>query len=56
MEGQWKLDLVASFALANDAMKQEITKAGLTEEQFIIRALSALSAKKVDERIFSPPL
>jgi hypothetical protein len=53
---QWKLDLVASFDLANAAMKHEITTSGLTEEQFIIRLLRVLSSKKVDERIFSPPL
>lgn len=52
---QWKLDLVASFALANAAMKQEITKSGLTEEEFIIRVLRMLSSKEVDEGIFSPP-
>ena len=53
--GQWKLDLAGSFALANDAMKHEITRSGMTEEQFILQALSMLSGKKVDERIFSPP-
>ena len=54
--GQWKLDLVGSFALANAAMKQEITNAGLTEEQFIIQALRMVSSREVDERIFSPPM
>jgi hypothetical protein len=54
--GQWKLDLVASFQLANDAMGQEITKSGLTEEQFIVRVLGMLSSKEIDERIFSEPL
>lgn len=55
--GQWKLDLVASFELGRMAMNQEIAKSGLTEEQFIIRALGVLSSKKVDEeQIFSPPL
>jgi hypothetical protein len=53
--GQWKLDLVASFGLANEAMKQEIKKSGMTEEQFIIRALNMLSSKEVDDRVFSPP-
>jgi hypothetical protein len=54
--GQWKLNLLASFEIANFAMKQEVTKSGLTEEQFIIRTLNALSSKEVDERIFSGPL
>lgn len=52
---EWKLDLAASFALANSAMKQEIAKSGLTEEQFIIRALNLLSSTAVDDRIFAPP-
>ena len=54
--GQWKLNLLASFAVARDMMKQEVAKSGLTEEQFIVQAIGALSSKKVDERIFSPPL
>jgi hypothetical protein len=53
--GEWKLDLAASFALANDAMKHEIAKSGLTEEEFIIRALNLLSSTPVDDRVFSPP-
>ena len=53
--GQWKLDLVASFALANAAMKHEIAKTELTEDEFITRMLSILSSKEVDDRIFSPP-
>ena len=53
--GQWKLDLAATFALANGAMKHEIAKSGMTEDQFIIRALSILSSREVDERVFSPP-
>lgn len=53
--GQWKLDLVASFDLANAAMKQEITKSGLTEEQYIIQLLRVLSSREVGEGIFSPP-
>ena len=53
--GQWKLDLAASFPLANNAMKEEIKKAGLTEDEFIIRTLNALSSKPVDDRIYSPP-
>ena len=53
--GKWKLDLVATFALANAAMMQEVTKSGMTEDQFILRVLSALSSKEVNERIFSPP-
>ncbi|HEV7764872.1 MAG TPA: hypothetical protein VGQ76_07730 [Thermoanaerobaculia bacterium] len=52
--GEWKLDLAASFALANAAMKQKIAKSGLTEEQFIIRALNLLSSTPVDDRIFAP--
>lgn len=54
--GQWKLDLLSSFELGNAAMKQEIAKSGLTEEQFILRALAMLSPKNVDERILSGPL
>lgn len=53
--GQWKFDLAASFPLANSTMTQEIAKSGMTEDEFIIRALGALSSRKVDERIFSPP-
>lgn len=53
--GQWKLDLVASFGLAGAAMKEAVTKSGLTEEQFIVRLLAIASSKQVDERIFSPP-
>jgi hypothetical protein len=55
-ESAWKLDLVASFQLGNDAIGQEVKKSGLTEEAFIVRALNILSTKKVDERIFSGPL
>ncbi len=54
--GQWKLDLVASFDLANAAMKEEIKSSGLTEEQFILQLLRMLSSKEVGEGIFSPPL
>ncbi len=53
--GKWKFDLTSSFDLANVAMKQEIKKSGLTEEEFITRLLRMLSAKEVDERIFSAP-
>jgi hypothetical protein len=53
--GEWKLDLTASFALANDAMKHEVAKSELTEEQYIIQTLNLLSSKPVDDRIFSPP-
>lgn len=55
-EPGWKLDLVSSFELGNAAMQQEIAKTGLSEEQFIIRTLNALSPRKVDQRIFSGPL
>jgi hypothetical protein len=54
--GQWKLNLLPLFEMFNVAMKQEVTKSGLTEEQFIMRALNTLSSKKVDERILSGPL
>jgi hypothetical protein len=54
--GQWKLDLVSSFELGNAAIAQEVKKSGMTEEQFIVRTLTMLSSKRVDERIFSGPL
>lgn len=54
--GQWKLDLILSFQLANDAMGAEIAKTGMTEEEFIVRALNMLSSKKFDDRVFSGPL
>lgn len=54
--GEWKLHLLASFELANYAIGQEVAKSGLTEDQFIVRLLNALSPKKVDEeQIFSGP-
>jgi hypothetical protein len=53
--GQWKLHLLASFELANAAMKEQIKESGLTEDQFIIRILNMLSPQKVDEAIFSGP-
>ncbi len=54
--GQWKLALWRSFELANRAMQSEVTKSGLTEEQFILRTIDALSSKKIDERILSGPI
>ena len=54
--GQWKLALWQAFELANMAMKPEVEKSGLTEEQFIMRLLGVLSSKKVDERILVAPL
>ena len=53
--GRWRLDLLSSFELANAAIGQEVEKSGLTEEQFIMRTLSVLSSKKVDDRILSVP-
>lgn len=54
--GQWKLALWQSFEIANFAMKSEVAKSGLTEEEFIIRTIDAISSKKVDVRILSGPL
>lgn len=54
--GQWKLALWQSFEIANLAMKAEVEKSGLTEEDFIIKTIAALSSKKVDGRILSGPL
>jgi hypothetical protein len=54
--GQWKLDLAASFGLANAAVQHEIKKSGLTEEQYILRFLRVLTSKEIGEEIFSPPL
>jgi len=54
--GQWKLDLVASFDIGNMAMKEEIKKSGMTEDQFIVRILTMLSNRKVDDSVYSPPV
>ena len=54
--GQWKLALWQSFEIANLAMKAEVKKSGLTEQEFIMKTLAALSSKKVDARILSGPL
>jgi len=54
--GQWKLALWQSFEIANLAMKSEVEKSGLTEEEFVIKTIDALSSKKVDVRILSGPL
>lgn len=47
--------IAAFHFLANEAMKHEIAKSGLTEEEFIIRTLNLLSPTAVDDRIFTPP-
>ena len=52
--GRWKLNLVASFDLGNAAIREEVRKSGLTDDQFMIRILNSVSSKEVDERIFSP--
>lgn len=54
--GQWKLNLLPILEMFNVAIKLQVTKSGLTEEEFIMRLLSTLSSKKVDERILSGPL
>lgn len=54
--GQWKLALWQLYEFINIAMKDEIAKSGLTEDQFIINALGPISSKKVDERILEGPL
>ena len=54
--GQWKLALWQSFRIANLAMKAQVEKSGLTEEEFILKTINTLSSKKVNARILSGPL
>jgi hypothetical protein len=53
--GVWKLNLLASFELGNRAIKAQIAESGLTEEQFILQALEAISPRRVDQRILDGP-
>ncbi|HJQ38429.1 MAG TPA: hypothetical protein VKB93_14925 [Thermoanaerobaculia bacterium] len=53
--GKWKLDLLALFGMGNAAMRQQVEKSGLSEEQFILRLLGMLSSRKVDAGILSGP-
>lgn len=55
-DGQWKFMLWKLAALGNVAFVQLVEESGLTEDEFIIGILEALSSFQVDERIFDGPI
>lgn len=54
--GQWKLDLTATMAIVNQALKQLIQERGVSEEEFLFEIMEAVTGKKVSPQIWQPPL
>jgi hypothetical protein len=52
--GQWKLDLTSLFEPTMAGLKQMIAGQGMTENEFIVRALEMSSGKPVTNVIWSP--
>jgi hypothetical protein len=55
-DGQWKFMLWKVTALGNPAFEQLVAESGLSEDEFVIGILEALSSFQVDERIFDGPI
>lgn len=54
--GQWQLALSHTFTGADKGLEQVVKKAGLSEEDFLLKTLETESKKKVDKKILDGPL
>lgn len=54
--GPWRLALSHTFAGADKGLEQVVKKAGLSEEDFLLKTLETESKKKVDKKILDGPL
>lgn len=54
-EGRWKIDLVGLIAAGNLAFGMLADERGLSDEEFLLATLEALSGRQVDASIWIPP-
>ncbi|MBL8022621.1 MAG: WD40 repeat domain-containing protein [Leptospirales bacterium] len=54
--GIWKVDLEQLSAMSNMTILEMIKQRGMTEEEFIFKALESLTGKKVTQEIYKPPV
>ncbi len=52
--GEWKMDMTSVFPLVDMVMQTEVTRSGLTENEFLWRLLEASSGKKPSDSIWEP--
>jgi hypothetical protein len=52
---RWKLDLAATFPLVDDTLRQAAREAGMTDDEFVLTAVSMVTENPVDETVFDKP-
>lgn len=52
----WKVDLEQMAQVSNMMMLQLIKDRGMTEEEFIFKALESVSGKKLTQEVYDPPV
>ncbi|WP_028662039.1 hypothetical protein [Saccharomonospora saliphila] len=55
LDGMWKFDIMPVLRMARASFPQLAEQQGLTEEEFIFRALEAYAGEPVDESLFERP-
>ncbi len=53
-DGAWKVDLTSIFPTTNEALKKVVASSGLTEDEFIFKALEMVSGSPVSDEIKEP--